>query len=175
VEYRSIPWSNHGRGRHHLTVRLALFYLSWMTGVGQNALQPSYPSFDSFWFRLDGNCVHNTTGLLSKKPAKSLEYPNPSGERGPRWVTFGSEEENESLDVLTLESVLTLDVTKAEGTYYYYYYSGEADQVVLITQDTPVYDVTGEQYGFFDGLSWRTGSLADPSKARGKPRKKHRK
>lgn len=127
VEYRSIPWNNHGKGKHHLTVRLALFYLAWMAGIGQNAPQSSYPRFDSFWFRLDGVCVHNTTGMVSKKASSPLEHPNPTGERGPVWVTYGGDDDSEALDVLTLVSVLTLDVTESDGKYCYYYYAAEGD------------------------------------------------
>lgn len=60
-----------------------------MAGVGQIVPQPSYPSFDSFWFHLNGSCVQEDSETL----------------------TFGGEEDNEGPDVLTLESVLMMDVT----------------------------------------------------------------
>lgn len=139
VEHRSIPWSNHGKGERHLIVRLALFYVAGLAGVGYYAPQPSYPSFGSFWFRLDGVCVHNTTGLVSKKASKPLEYPNPAGERGPKWITTDSDDSSEALDVLTLDSILSLgDVTEMDGNHYYYYHDAETDKVMLITRDTPV-------------------------------------
>lgn len=156
VEYRSVPWTAEGKGRRHLTVRLALFYLACMAGIGENKPQPDYPSFDSSWYGLDGVCIHNSTGLVSKKP-KRLEYPDPSGERGPRWVTFGDDNDNgEAVDYLTLQSVLTLDVVEHDGTRYYYYI--EEEQRVLISAEMPIYDVDNEQFGYFEGTAWRIGN-----------------
>ncbi|KPM34267.1 hypothetical protein AK830_g12308 [Neonectria ditissima] len=155
VEYRAIPWDSHGRGKSHLTVRLALFYLAWMAGVGRNELQHSYPSLDSSWFSLDGSCLHNTTGLVSKKAAKRMEYSDPSGERGPRWETTEGGDDGESFQVLTLESVLTLEVTEHAGRNHYYYV--DEGEPVVITSEIPIYDNSGQQYGYFRGAdmeSW---------------------
>jgi hypothetical protein len=113
VEYRSIPWGNHGR--QHLTVYLGLFYLAWLAAVGKTTLQFSYPSFDSCWPLLDGTFIHNTTGLVLKK-ATHLEHPDPAVERGPRWI-----EATGGQTAITLESVLTLDITEHRGRSYYYY------------------------------------------------------
>lgn len=174
IEYRAIPWENHGRGKRQLTVRLALFYLSWMAALGRNEPQPSYPSLDSAWFSIDGAFLHNTTGLVSKKSAKKVEYPDPSGERGPRWETIEGDDDGESMQVLTLESVLTLDVTEHGGKNYYYFMDDE--EPMLITSGIPIYDSSGEQYGYFDGLAWRVGSPPQPSENTAKSkRKKHRK
>lgn len=172
VEYRSVPWSAEGKGRRHLTVRLALFYLACMAGIGGNKPQPGYPSLDSSWYQLDGACIHNTTGLVSKKP-KRLEYPDPSGERGPRWETFEDDDGGETMEYLTLCSVLTLDVVEHEGRSYYYYI--EEEQRVLISTDMPIYDVDNEQFGYFKGVAWRVGNSPESTSKHSKHSKSHSK
>jgi len=172
VEYRPIPWSSDGMGKHHLTVRLALFYLACMSSIGDNRLLASYPSLDSSWFRSDGICIHNTTGIILKNP-KRLEYPDPAGERGPSWVTF-DDADGESVDYLTLESVLTLDIAEPGGNEYYYYI--EEEQRVLVSTEIPIYDATNEIFGYFDGLVWTVGYPPEPAEeSTSKSSKKHSK
>lgn len=128
-----------------------------MAGIGENKPQPGYPSFDSSWYRLDGTCIHNSTGLVSKKPER-LEYPDPSGKRGPRWVILDDDDDDddEAMEYLTLQSVLTLDVVEHDGRSYYYYV--EEEQRVLISAEMPIYDVDNEQFGYFEGVAWRIGN-----------------
>ncbi|KAL2022983.1 hypothetical protein VTK56DRAFT_4198 [Thermocarpiscus australiensis] len=104
VEYQAIPWDNHGSGKTRLSIRSALFYLAMMAAFGGRSMMPTYPAFDSWWFRDDaGMFVHNTTGMVAKKKPKVLEHPEPCGERRPEWVTFTSED-GESEDFLTRAS-----------------------------------------------------------------------
>ncbi|RSL58986.1 hypothetical protein CEP54_007509 [Fusarium duplospermum] len=156
IEYRAIPMENHGKGKRQLTVHLALFYLTWMAGMGQGSLSETYPGFDSSWPLLDGTFIHNTTGLLLKK-AKNIEYPNPSREdRGPAWVTVGSQEDGEPALALTLESVVSLEITEYQGRHFYYYVN--SDQPTLVTSEMPVYDEMTGEFGYFEGLVWTVGS-----------------
>lgn len=144
---------NHGKGKRQLTVHLALFYLTWMAGMGQGELSSTYPSFDSSWPLLDGTFIHNTTGLLLKK-AKNIEYPNPSREdRGPAWVTVGSQEDGEPALALTLESIVSLEITE-----HHFYYYVNSDEPILVTGDMLVYDEMNGEFGHFEGLVWTVGS-----------------
>ncbi|RSL47983.1 hypothetical protein CEP53_009709 [Fusarium sp. AF-6] len=159
-----------GEGKRQITVHLALFYLNWMAGMGQGSLSATYPSFDSSWPLLDGTFVHNTTGLLLKK-AKNIEYPNPSREdRGPSWVTVGSQEDGEPALALTLESAISLEITEHHGRHFYYYVNG--DQPTLVTNEMPVYDEMNGEFGYFEGLVWTVGSRAkNKRRTTGKSRK----
>jgi len=81
---------------------------------------------------------------------------HPSGERGPpRWIETAGDQE-----VLTLESVLTLDIAEDEGRNYYYYVYGEEEYraPVVITSTIRIYDEENRPYGYFDSLAWRVGS-----------------
>ncbi|SPQ18171.1 59cbd2bc-236a-4f44-bea9-fbf7a29eed27 [Thermothielavioides terrestris] len=165
VEYRAIPWGN--RGQQDLTVQLGLFYLAWLAGIGPNTLKFSYPSFDSCWPLLDGTFIHNTTGLALEKAVK-LEYPDPAVERGPRWV-----ETTDGQSVLTLKSVLTLDITHHQGRNYYYYLhdDGETQTPTLITAAFIIYDEENQLYGYFDSLVWKVGDPAEASTSSRRRRK----
>ncbi len=103
--HRAIPWGN--SGPHKLTVQLGLFYLSWLAGVGQGALQFSYPGFDSCWPRLDRTFVHNTTGLAITG-AVAVEHPQPDREKGPVLVELA-----DGQVAMTLYSACNLDVTES--------------------------------------------------------------
>ncbi|KAH7184196.1 hypothetical protein DER44DRAFT_682241 [Fusarium oxysporum] len=162
VEYQAVPMKNHGHGKRQLTVQLALFYLAWIAGAGNNTIFNRYPRFDSSWPRLDGMFLHSTMGLLSAK-AKNLDYPYNQDERGPKWIDVNVDETGEPIHVLTLESVLTLDIAQRGGRYFYFYQDDEEEEV-LITKEMPIYDRDGNVYGYFDGLVWNTGSPPDPSK-----------
>ncbi|KAK0629942.1 hypothetical protein B0T17DRAFT_527065 [Bombardia bombarda] len=162
VEYRVIPWTNHGDGKRHLTVRLALFYLSMMAGLGPSAIQTEYPSFDS-WFCLDnGGFMHNTTGRIEKKlpPNAVVQYLDPATSR-PEWVTL------EGVQYLTRASVRTLGVDRNQ-----YYYVDEGNNRVYVTKDVDVYDRESEQLGCFDGLAWMGPDEVEKSNKNKKRRKK---
>lgn len=170
VEYRAIPWGN--SGPHKLTVQLGLFYLSWLAGVGQGALQFSYPGFDSCWPRLDGTFVHNTTGLTITA-AVAVEHPQPDREKGPVWVELA-----DGQVAMTLYSACNLDVTESYGRPCYYYMAvldaGEEAQVVLVTDAIGVFDEESQQLGYFDSVTWKVGpprSRPQPSSSK-RPRRK---
>jgi hypothetical protein len=169
VEYQAVPMESHGNGKRQLTVQLALFYLAWIAGAGTNTLLNRYPSFDSSWPRLDGLFLHNTMGLLSTK-AKNLDYPYSQHERGPMWTNVGDDGNGEPIHILTLDSVLTLEITQRGRGYFYCYQEDEGEEV-LITNDILIYDIHNEVYGYFDGLRWNTGSPPGPSR---KPRKQEK-
>ncbi|RMZ85289.1 hypothetical protein DV738_g357, partial [Chaetothyriales sp. CBS 135597] len=59
VQYRAIPWKDHGK---KLTGKLALWALAMMSLNGDNEIEYSYPGLNT-WRRVeDGGFMHNTTG-----------------------------------------------------------------------------------------------------------------
>ena len=159
VEYRAIPWSNHGDGKKRLTVRLGLFYLAMLAGYGPTSIQTEYPTFDSWFYGDDGMYHHNTTGIaVKKKPHRAiLQYPDPATS-GPRWITF------DDADYLTRSSVRTLEFDGQQEQYFFIY----EENRVYITEDTVIYDEDAQQWGYFRGLAWIEAKEGEPSKKRRK-------
>lgn len=153
VEYRAIPWTNHGDGRAQLTIRLALFYLAKMAGFGQIAIQYEYPAFDSWcWFPEDGLYMHNTTGRKSKKMPShgSLQHFDPSN-AGPQFA------EIDGLLYLTRASAITLNIDRRTSQYYY---NPESGEVVYLDSQVWVYDEQFQDFGFFNGVRWHWASTS---------------
>lgn len=147
VQFRAIPWKNHGDGKNQLTVRLALFYLSMMAASGFSNIQNEYPPFDS-WSYTDAGYVHNTTGeVVKKKPrGASLRCPDPSA-AGPLMVMG-----EDGRQFLTRSSARTLDIDEQREQYYYD--DASTNTRVYIDTDMVIYDEEAREYGFFRCLEW---------------------
>ena len=73
VKAQSIPWSNSGKGK--LTIKLALWWLHMLAGAPLTdiSVQSEYPPLDSW--KVEGIFYrHNSTGQLTKSPAKEWVY-----------------------------------------------------------------------------------------------------
>ncbi len=186
VEYKSIPWGNHGDGKRHLTVFLALFYMAWLAGVGNSNLQFEYPSLDSCWPTISGNRFqHNSMGVKSKTPMADLEFPDPTADRNPKWLTF-PDADGTPIQVMTFQSAVLQDVVRKDGVYHRQYIFTRTDPVewgedgeptrfeetqipILLNADVLVYDQPSDKVGYFVGLGWVDGypvSSASTKRAR---------
>ncbi|KAM3555348.1 hypothetical protein MY1884_005635 [Beauveria asiatica] len=72
VEYKAIPWYEHGPGK--LTGKLALWALARMASYGDHSIEYSYPDLDTWRTQDTGfGIVHNTSGEKLDKPTKHTE------------------------------------------------------------------------------------------------------
>ncbi|KAL8410428.1 hypothetical protein RB596_000201 [Gaeumannomyces avenae] len=167
VEYRAIPWANHGDGKHQLTVRLGLFYLSLMAGLGSRVMGTDYPAFDSWCYSDNGLYIHNTTGSVTEKrppQADILQYHD-RGASGPQF------EEVDGVSYLTRASVRTLDYDTSREQYFYN--DGE-ERIVYITRQEYVFDTETQRWGYFQGLEWTEAELGETGRGEGSSRKRYR-
>ncbi|KAM3543663.1 hypothetical protein ARSEF1564_003423 [Beauveria bassiana] len=72
VEYKAIPWNEHGPGK--LTGKLALWALARMASYGDHSIEYSYPDLDTWRTQDTGQgIIHNTSGEKLDKPTKHTE------------------------------------------------------------------------------------------------------